>query len=220
MVGELHYQIFTASEVDASALASETSVERFRDWSTRRQIATPLLFAPLFLLLLGFSMRMEFDGVSTWWLVVYLGAFLAIVLLRPDAGWGPLSFNMLRDVAVWLFAAFFLIALLATDFRAEQRIAGEARRLVDAYRASPQRGQILLTEAREQTLSRAEGRLPRWAVDQEWGRRKAERLDRQAAERRRIAEERRQQEEFAGSPLGRALGLIYLTGWLITELVF
>lgn len=182
-------------------------------------LGNAVLFVLFFVGLLGLSMRMEFEGICMWWLVAYLAPLTALVMLRPDLGFGHLRLGLLRDVACPLLAIFLLIAWQATDFRAELRIAGEVRRLAAAYTEDPMRARSLLADANEEVLRSASGHVPAWVIAEEQERRRAERLHHQAAERRRIAEQRQKEAEFAETPLGRALGLIFVIGWLLSELI-
>lgn len=188
-------------------------------WSSRRQAGFVGGFILLMLILCHLGLYLEYRAISMWWLVAYMLPLAIVVKVRPDWGWGPLRLSLFGDLALPVAGLITIFCWDAEETRADWRIEGQADRIAALYSRDPQGSQSLLASAEMETLDRADTRIPKWIVDQERERRRLEALDEKAAEKRRQAEAQRRQDEFAATPVGRALGLMFVFGWLISELL-
>jgi hypothetical protein len=201
-------------------MASEwSSVEDEGRWSGPRTVGNIVGFVLLMTTFCFLGLSMEYNAISMWWLVAYLLPAAVMVRLQPDWGWGRLRLGLLGDIALPIAALLAIFCWDADDLRSDARSRGHADRIAHEYFRSPQGLQPLLAAADSDTLNLLDTRIPTWIVTAELERRKLEQLDKVAAEKRRRAEAQRRQDEFAATPLGRALGLVFVIGWLLSELV-
>jgi hypothetical protein len=188
-------------------------------WSSRRQAGFVAGFIMLMLVFCHLGLYLEYRAISMWWLVVYLLPLAFIIKLQPDWGWGPLRLSLLGDLALPVAGLVTVFCWDGEDTRADWRREGQADRIAALYARDPQGSQPLLASAESETLDRIDDRIPKWIVDGERERRRLEALDEKLAEQRRRAEAQRRDDEFAATPVGRALGLILVVGWLLSEML-
>jgi hypothetical protein len=180
-----------------------------------------------FLLFVAFTIGLEriayhfayYTALSPWLLFPLSGTIAFLPFRYPDFGVGRFRSRQLRGASL-AAALMFCATSINNPISAHRGIMeGKVDRLVAAYARSATDGRAAMIRADDQLFEAASSRLPPALVKAEGARRNGIRVAMRdaelKAEKKAREEQRRRDEAFANSHLGKALTVITFGLWLL-----